>query len=245
METHKVISRTKDIGSNKSLLDKGLVPGIVYGKGTEPTKIAFEDQALKKLIQSKGFYTKILNININGKTETVLPKILQFHPVTDKIIHFDLLRVKENTKVTVEVPVEFLNKDICPGLKKGGVLNVIRRNIELICNAKNIPELLQFDVAEIDIGDAIKISNIQLPEGVYPTIRDRDFVIATIVAPTIEIEETKPEEEGEEIEGEEGEGAEGAEGEVTESTKEAKGEDKKEEAGKTKEVKQKKEEDKK
>ena len=172
----------------------------------------------------------------------MLPKILQFHPVTDKIIHLDLLRVKENTKVTVEVPVEFLNQDICPGLKKGGVLNVIRRNIELICNAKNIPELLQFDVAEIDIGDALKISNIQLPEGVHPTIRDRDFVIATIVAPTIEIEETKPEEEGEE--GEEGVEA-GVEGEVTESAKEAKGEDKKEEAGETKEVKQKKEEDKK
>ena len=210
MEIHKLILRTKDAGSNKSLLNKGFVPGIVYGKGTVPTKVAFDNQSFKQLLQSKALYTKIINIDIDGKTEKVLPKILQYHPITDKVIHFDLLRVQENTKVTVEVPVSFLNQDICPGLKKGGVLNIIRRTIELICNAYNIPELLQFDLTEIDIGDAIKISSIQLPENVEPTIRDRDFVVATIVAPTIEIEEKKPEEE-------EGEGVEGAEeGEIKE-----------------------------
>ena len=236
METHKLITRTKDNGSNKSLLNKGLIPGIIYGKGTEPTKVAFEYLSLKQLMQSKSFYTKIINIDVEGKTEKVLPKILQYHPVTDKVIHFDLLRVQENTKVTVEVPVEFLNQDICPGLKKGGVLNIIRRTIELICNAQNIPELLQFDIAETDIGDAVKISNIQLPDGVQLTIRDRDFVVATIVAPTIEVEEVKPEEE---------EGEEGEEGETTESEGEEKAEDKKEEATETKEAKQEKEEDKK
>ena len=233
METHKLTTRTKDNGSNKSLLSKGLIPGIIYGKGTEPTRVTLEYLILKQLMQSKSFYTKIINIDIEGKTETVLPKILQYHPITDKVIHFDLLRVQENTKVTVEVPVEFLNQDICPGLKKGGVLNIIRRTIELICNAKSIPELLQFDIAEIEIGDAIKISNIQLPDDVQPTIRDRDFVVATIVAPTIEVEETKPEEE------------EGEEGEITESAGEEKAEDKKEEATETKEAKQEKEEDKK
>ena len=239
MEIHKLILRTKDAGSNKSLLNKGLVPGIVYGKGTVPTKVAFENQSLKQLLQSKALYTKIINIDIDGKTEKVLPKILQYHPITDKVIHFDLLRVQENTKVTVEVPVSFLNQDICPGLKKGGVLNIIRRTIELICNAYNIPELLQFDLIEIDIGDAIKISSIQLPENVEPAIRDRDFVVATIVAPTIEIEEKKPEEE-------EGEGVEGAEeGEITESEGEEKTEDKKDGTADTKEVKQEKEEDKK
>ena len=243
MEAHKVTTRTKDIGSNKSLLNKGLIPGIVYGKGTEPTKIVFENRALKKLIESKGFYTKIININIDGKTEKVLPKILQYHPITDKIIHFDFLRVQENTKVTVEVPVEFLNQDICPGLKKGGVLNIVRRTIQLICNANNIPELLNFDLSEIDIGDSIKISNTQLPKDVQLTIRDRDFVVSTIVAPTIEVEETKPEED----EGEEGEGEIGTEegGELTESEKEEKSGEKKEEASETKELKQKKEEDKK
>ena len=237
METHKAISRTKDIGSNKSLLDKGLVLGILYGKGTKPTMIAFENLILKKLMQSKSLYTKIINIEINGKNEKVLPKILQYHPITDKVIHFDLLRVQDNTTVTVEVPVEFLNQDICPGLKKGGVLNIIRRTIELICNANNIPELLKFDIAEIEIGEAIKISSIQLPEDVKLTIRDRDFVVATIVAPTIEVEETKPEEE---------EGEEGAEeGETAESEGEAKTEDKKDEATETKEIKKEKEEDKK
>ena len=148
MEIHKVITRTKDIGSNKSLLNKGLIPGIVYGKGSKSAKIACKDLILRKLMESKGFYTKILNIEIDGKTEKVLPKALQYHPITDKVIHFDLLRVQENTKVTVEVPVEFLNQDICPGLKKGGVLNVVRRTIELTCYAKNIPELLQFDLNE-------------------------------------------------------------------------------------------------
>ena len=240
METHKVITRTKEIGNIKSLLNKGLIPGIVYGKGTQPTKIAFEDQALKQLIQSKGFYTKIINIDIDGKKEKVLPKILQYNPLTDKIIHFDLLRVQDNTRVTVEVPVEFLNQDICPGIKKGGVLNVVRRTIELICNASTIPEVLQLDLSKTDIGHSLKISSIELPEGVQPTIRDRDFVVATIVSPTIEVEETKPEEEGE---GEEGE--EGVEGEVAGTDGEEKDESKKEEINETKEAKQKKEEDKK
>ena len=235
MENHKVITRTKDIGSNKSLLNKGLVPGIVYGKGIKPEKIACNDQVLNKLMQAKGFYTKILNVEINGKTEKVLPKALQYHPITDKVIHFDLLRVQDNTKVTVEVPVEFLNQDICPGLKKGGVLNIIRRSIELICFAKNIPELLEFDLIEIDIGDSLKISNIQLPVGVQPTIRDRNFVVANVVAPTIEVEETKPEEEE----------VEEVEGEVAESTGEEKTEDKKEETTEKKEVKQETKEDKK
>jgi len=234
MESYKVITRTKDIGGTKHLLDRGLVPGIMYGKGTKSTKIAFENQILQKLMHSKGFYTKILNIEIEGRTEKVLPKVLQYHPVTDKLIHFDLLRVQENTKVTVEVPVEFLNQDICPGLKKGGVLNVVRRTIELICNANNIPEVLEFDIIETDIGDSLKISNINLPEGVHPTIRDRDFVVATIVSPTIEVEETKPEEE-----------EESAEGETPESTGEEKSEDKKEETDTPKEIKAEKEEDKK
>ena len=146
MQTHKVIIRTKDKENNKSLLNKGVIPGVIYGKGLESKKIALEERVLYKLMQSKGFYTKILNIEIDGKHETVLPKMLQYHPVSDKLIHFDFLRIQENTKVTVDVPIEFLNQDICPGLKKGGVLNTIRRAIELICKADNIPEVLQYDV---------------------------------------------------------------------------------------------------
>ena len=197
MESYKAVLRSKESGSSKTLLKKGFVPGIVYGKGSDPTKIAFENKILYQLMQSGSFYTKIIELEIEGKFEKILPKQLQYHPVTDNLIHFDFLRVKEDTKVTVEVPVEFLNQDICPGLKKGGVLNLVRRLIELNCNASNIPDKLQFDLEEKDIGDAIKISNIDLPEGVKPTITDRDFVVATLVPPTIEVEEEpKPEEEG-------------------------------------------------
>ena len=198
MESYKAVLRSKENGSNKTLIKKGFVQGIIYGKGSDPTKIAFENKALNQLMKSGSFYTKIIELEIEGKIEKILPKQLQYHPVTDKLIHFDFLRVKEDTKVTVEVPVEFLNQDICPGLKKGGVLNLVRRIIELSCNANNIPAKLQFDLEEKDIGDAIKISNIDLPEGVKPTITDRDFVVATLVPPTIEVEE-EPKTEEEEI----------------------------------------------
>lgn len=214
MEKYKVIERSKGTGSTFSLLSKGMVPGIVYGKGTEPTKIAFENKILQKLMHTGSFYSTILDIDIDGKSEKVLPKQLQYHPVTDKLIHFDFLRVQNDTKVTVEVPVEFLNQETCPGLKKGGVLNLVRREVELNCNANNIPDKLQFDLIASEIGDSIKISNIDLPEGVKPTITDRDFVIATLVPPTVEVE-TKP--------------AEAAE-ESGEESKEEKSEDKKEDS---------------
>ena len=191
MEKYKAIERSKDTGSTYSLLNKGMVPGIIYGKGTEPTKIAFENKVLLKLMHTGAFYSTILDLDIEGKNEKVLPKQLQYHPVTDKLIHFDFLRVQNDTKVTVEVPVEFLNQDTCPGLKKGGVLNLVRREVELSCNANNIPDKLQFDLIKSEIGDSIKISNIELPEGVMPTITDRDFVVATVVPPTVEVE-TKP-----------------------------------------------------
>ena len=198
MENYKAIIRSKDIGSNKSLIKKGLVPGIIYGKNTDSTKIAFNNKDLKKLMLSGSFYSKIINIEIDGKIEKILPRQLQYHPVSDTLIHFDFLRVKEDTKVTVEIPVEFLNQDICPGLKKGGVLNLVRRFVELSCNANKIPDQLKFDLIESEIGDTIKINNISLPEGVTPTITDRDFVIATLVPPTVEVEETKTEEANEE-----------------------------------------------
>jgi len=212
MEKYKVIDRSKETGSTNSLINKGMIPGVVYGKGTEPTKIAFENKILLKLMHTGSFYSTILDIDIDGKSEKVLPKQLQYHPVTDKLIHFDFLRVQDDTKVTVEVPVEFLNQETCPGLKKGGVLNLVRREVELSCNANKIPNKLQFDLINSEIGDSIKISNIDLPDGVIPTITDRDFVVATLVPPTVEVE-TKPAEEEE----------------STEESKEEKSEDKKEE----------------
>nr|MBT6354183.1 50S ribosomal protein L25/general stress protein Ctc [Pelagibacteraceae bacterium] len=198
MEKYKVIERSKATGSTYSLLNKGMVPGIIYGKGTEPIQIAFEDKILQKLMHTGSFYSTILDIDIEGKIEKILPKQLQYHPVTDKLIHFDFLRVQNETKVTVEVPVQFLNQETCPGLKKGGVLNLVRRDVELSCNANNIPDNLQFDLESSEIGDSIKISNIDLPEGIKPTISDRDFVIATLAPPTVEVE-TKPAETEEEV----------------------------------------------
>ena len=198
MEKYKVIERSKATGSTYSLLNKGMVPGIIYGKGTEPIQIAFEDKILQKLMHTGSFYSTILDIDIQGKIEKILPKQLQYHPVTDKLIHFDFLRVQNETKVTVEVPVQFLNQETCPGLKKGGVLNLVRRDVELSCNANNIPDNLQFDLESSEIGDSIKISNIDLPEGIKPTISDRDFVIATLAPPTVEVE-TKPAEAEEEV----------------------------------------------
>ena len=197
MENYKALDRNKDTGSTHSLLTKGMVPGIIYGKGSEPTKIALENKLLIKLMNTGSFYSTILDIDINGKVEKILPKQLQYHPVTDKLIHFDFLRVQENTKVTVEIPIEFLNQDKCPALKKGGVLNTVRRLVELSCNANNIPSKLEFDLINSEIGDAVKISNINLPDGVLPTITDRDFVIATLVPPTVEVE-TKTETTAEE-----------------------------------------------
>ena len=197
MENYKALDRNKDTGSTHSLLTKGMVPGIIYGKGSEPSKIALENKLLIKLMNTGSFYSTIIDIDINGKVEKILPKQLQYHPVTDKLIHFDFLRVQENTKVTVEIPIEFLNQDKCPGLKKGGVLNTVRRLVELSCNANNIPSKLEFDLINSEIGDAVKISNINLPDGVLPTITDRDFVIATLVPPTVEVE-TKTEESAEE-----------------------------------------------
>ena len=197
MESYKALDRSKEVGSTYSLLTKGMVPGIIYGKGSEPTKIALEDKILKKLMNTGSFYSTIIDIDINGKLEKILPKQLQYHPVSDRLIHFDFLRVQENTKVNVEVPIEFLNQEKCPGLKKGGVLNTVRRLVELSCNANNIPSKLEFDLIESEIGDAVKISNIELPDGVLPTITDRDFVIATLVPPTVEVE-TKSEEASEE-----------------------------------------------
>ena len=199
MENYKATNRTKAQGSTISILKKGFVPGIIYGKNTDPTKIAFEYKILEKLMKSGSFYSKIIDLDIEGKKEKILPKQLQYHPVTDRVIHFDFLRVQNDTKVTVEVEVIFLNRETCPALKKGGVLNLVRRLVELNCNANNIPDKLEFDLISSEIGDAIKISNINLPEGVKPVINDRDFVIATLAPPTVEVEETKTDEDVEAV----------------------------------------------
>jgi len=191
MSTIKLSVREKKEEDAKSLTEKSVIPGIVYGKGTDPEKINIDYKTINLLAKDKGFFSKILSIELKGKEEKVLPKEIQYHPVSDNIIHVDFMRVQQNTKVTVEVPIDFLNLEKCPGIKQGGVLNTVRRMVELRCNASNIPAILEFDLINSEIGDSIKISNIKLPDEVKPTITDRDFVIATLVPPTVEAEPEK------------------------------------------------------
>ena len=195
MQSIKFLHRSENKESNKNLLKSKKIPCVIYGKNYKTASLLVESKTIIPLIKNKGSYSTIIPIELDGKEENVLLKEVQFHPVTNNVIHIDLLRVQDKTKVTVEVPVSFLNKDMCPGLKQGGVLNTVRRNVELVCNANQIPKILEFDLFESDIGDSIKISNIVLPEGVKPTITDRDFVIATLVPPTVEVEPEKTEEE--------------------------------------------------
>ena len=221
-------------GSAHLLRDKGSVPAIIYGDKTDPLPIALNLLDLEKEIKKQGFFSKQLQIEINGSTERVLPREIQFHPVNQKILHIDFLRISDTTKINVSVGVIFLNEEESPGLKRGGVINIVRREIELIGPVVKIPEKIEVDLTGLDIGDSVHIGGIKLPEGVTPTITDRDFTIASIAAPTVveEVEE-KPEEEGEEEEGEEK--AEGATEEESEGDKEDSG--KKEEQKKPEENK--------
>ncbi len=197
-------------GSARSLRRDGQIPAIVYGAKQDSLAISLDPREISKGLQSGRFYSTVFDIDVdNGKAERVLPREVQFHPVTDRPLHVDFLRVTGETRINVEVPVVFLNEDESPGLRRGGVLNVVRHTIEVICAVSIIPDRFEFDLKDMDIGDSVHFGVITLPEGVDPAITDRDFTVATISAPTI-MEEA----EEEEIDGEEGEeGEEGQEGE--------------------------------
>jgi large subunit ribosomal protein L25 len=191
----------------------GRVPGVIYGAKKEPAMVTLDPRELDRELNTGGFMATIYDVQIEQNKERVLPRDVQFDPVTDRPIHVDFLRVSATTSVTVQVPVNFLNEEESPGLKRGGLLNVVRHEIEMICQADAIPSAVEVDLTGLDIGDSIHISMIPLPDGVVPTITDRDFTVATIAAPTVAQEEEEAE-EGEELEeGVEGEGApeEGAE----------------------------------
>ncbi len=191
----------------------GRVPGIIYGAKKDPSMITLDPRVLDRELNTGGFMATIYDIQIDQDKERVLPRDVQFDPVTDRPIHVDLLRVSAATSVTVQVPVNFLNEEESPGLKRGGLLNVVRHEIEMSCRADAIPSAIEIDLTGLDIGDSIHISMIPLPDGVAPTITDRDFTVATIAAPTV-VQEDEEAEEGEELEeGLEGEGVpeEGAE----------------------------------
>ena len=190
----------------------GLVPAVIYGSDLEPVMISVERKALERQIHVPGFFIRLVNVNFDGESHRVLPREVQFHPVSDAPLHVDFLRFSADRKITVAVPVHFENEEESPGLKRGGVLNIVRHEVEVLCTADNIPQIFEIDLTGFQIGDAVHASTVELPEGVTFTITDRDFTIATVAAPTVVADEAAA--EGEEIEGEEAAVVEGEEGEV-------------------------------
>ena len=194
-------------GYNNKLRIDGFIPAILYGGKNANEKISIAKKDLKNFIQNESFLSTVFEIDIDGKKEKVLPRDVAYHVTTNEPIHLDLMRIVSGTKIVIEIPVKFINNNESPGLKRGGVLNIVRRKVELKCPADSIPEDITIDLSGTDIGTSIKISSVKLPENVVPLITDRDFVIATVAAPTIIKEPEKPA-EAEATEGEEG--AEGA-----------------------------------
>jgi len=198
-------------GAARELRRNAMVPAVIYGDKKDPISIALPYKELSMKIHGGGFMTTIANIKIDGDEHRVLPKDYQLHPVRDFIEHVDFLRVSKSTIVTVEIPVHFENDDICPGLKAGGVLNIVRHTVEVNCPADSIPENFSIDLTPFELGDSINISTVTLPESVEPTITDRDFTIATIASPA-GLKSEESEEDGAEVaEGEEAEATEGEE----------------------------------
>jgi large subunit ribosomal protein L25 len=196
-------------GSNNKLRASGLVPAILYGGKDSNQNISVEKKAIKNIINSETFLSKVLELDIDGKKEKVIPRDIAFHVVSEEPIHIDFMRIIAGKKIIIEIPVKFINHPESPGLKRGGVLNIVRRKVELKCPGENIPDDITVDLTGTDIGTSIKISSVNLAENVAPTI-DRDFVIATVAAPTVMKEPEKPVADA---------AAEGAEGETpTEGT---------------------------
>ena len=171
-------------GASRAMRREGRVPAVIYGNNEDPAAIHVEEKALMKLLHTGHFMNSVVMVDVGGKPARTLPKDVQFHPVTDRPLHVDFLRISEHAKVTVAVPVRFENEDDAPGLKRGGVLNVVRHELELVCDAAEIPDEVVIDLKGLDIGDSVHISQVSLPGGAKSAIEDRDFTIATIVAPS-------------------------------------------------------------
>lgn len=191
-------------GSARKLRREGLVPAVIYGDKKPPLPVAIPYKESFARLHAGGFMTSVFTLDIDGEKHRVIPKDYQLSPVRDFLEHVDFLRVSKNTTVTVDIPVVFLNEEICPGLKSGGALNIVRYTVEVNCRADAIPENFEVDLAAVEMGESVHISAVTLPDGVEPTIRDRDFTIATIASPAGVTEEV----EGEEVEGEETEATE-------------------------------------
>ena len=170
-------------GSARAARRAGKIPAVIYGDKKQPISIEIEARMMRKIINEPGIFSRLLDINVDNGKHTVLMRDIHFHPVTDDPMHFDFLRVSQSSTVSVSVGVEFINEAICPALKIGGVLNIVRYEVELNCLPTSIPEKITVDLSEAKIGDSIHISAGELPEGVTPTITDRDFTIATLQSP--------------------------------------------------------------
>ncbi|NBR79612.1 MAG: 50S ribosomal protein L25/general stress protein Ctc [Alphaproteobacteria bacterium] len=191
-------------GIARALRREGRVPAVIYGDSKESEGISMHRNELTKLFNTGRLMSTLLDVDIDGKKHRVITRDVQVHPVTDIVLHADFLRLGKGAKIAVEVPVSFLNEETCPGLKVGGVLNVVRYTVELNCPADNIPASIELDLAEAEMNDSLHISQVALPDGVTPVIDDRDFTIATIAAPAGLKSEAADADEGEEGEGEEG-----------------------------------------
>jgi large subunit ribosomal protein L25 len=207
-------------GASRALRREGRVPAVIYGGKKEPLSIHVEEKLLSKILSTGHFMNSVIMVDVAGKPTRTLPKAVDFHPVTSRPIHVDFLRISEHTKVTVAVPVRFDNEEASPGLKRGGVLNVVQHVLELVCDAASIPNEIHIALDGLEIGDAIHISDVNLPTGVTPFNTDEDFTVATIVAPSAmkaEEEEAAAADAVPTVEGEEAaEGGEAAEGEKEE-----------------------------
>ena len=192
-------------GSARAARRAGLVPAVIYGDKKDPVGITMQAREITKIVQQPGIFGRLLEIDVAGTKSTVLTRDIQFHPVSDVVMHLDFLRVSQSATVSVAVPVEFINEEKCPGIKIGGVLNVVRYEVELNCPATAIPEKITIDLDGVKIGDSIHISAISLPEGVSPTITDRDFTVATLASPGggVKNEDEEDAADGEEAEAEE------------------------------------------
>ena len=170
---------------------KGQIPGVMYGGDAQPETVNVDGRTLERHIEKGAFLTTLLMLDVNGKKTRVIPRQLQLDPVSDRPVHVDFMRLVQGSKIRIEIPVHFKGQESSPGLKRGGVLNIVRHTVELLCPVDNIPEYIEGDLSELDIHDSLHISAFKLPEGVKCTIRERDFTIASIVAPTSVIEEQK------------------------------------------------------
>ena len=192
---------TKTKGDVRSLRLAGNIPGIIYGGTEQNQKVTILKKTLKLLLEKDNFLSNIIALNLDGKPQNVLPREITYNVISDEPTHIDFLRVVPGVKIRIEVPVQFINHETSPGLKRGGVLNIVRRKIELKCVSEKIPEAIIIDLDGIEIGESFKISSVKLEEGVAPTIMGRDFVIATLAAPTVVKEPEKPAEVADEAAG--------------------------------------------